>query len=72
MTRQEHLDWCKQRTLEYVNNGDLTNAITSMVSDVVKHPETKTHIGIELGMKLSFGGFMNSTDEVKKWIEGFN
>ena len=56
MTRQEHLDWCKQRALEYVDGGDLTNAYASMVSDLGKHPETANHAGIQLGMMQTIRG----------------
>ena len=38
--RAEHLAWCKQRALEYLDQGDLANAVASMGSDLNKHPET--------------------------------
>ena len=41
MTRIEHINWCKQRAREYVQAGDLLEAVTSMMSDLGKHPETK-------------------------------
>lgn len=72
MTRKEHLEWCKQRAMEYVDAGDLTNAITSMLSDLRKHPETETHIGGELGAMLLIGGHMKDTQSVTQWIQGFN
>ena len=56
MTRQEHLAWCKQRALEYVDNGDLTNAYASMASDLRKHPETENHSAIGLGIQLMMIG----------------
>jgi len=31
MTRDEHLKWCKERALEYVDAGDLQQALTSML-----------------------------------------
>ncbi len=45
MTRSEHLQWCKDRALEYVNNGDLTTAYASMASNLNKHKETEMHGG---------------------------
>ena len=30
-TREEHLQSCKQRALEYLNTGDVQNAIASMM-----------------------------------------
>ena len=49
-TRAEHLAWCKQRALAYVEQGDLNNAFASMISDLRKHPETEKHGATELGM----------------------
>lgn len=54
--RAEHLEWCKDRALQYVDSGDLTNAYASMVSDLNKHPETKGHAAIELGMMMLMAG----------------
>jgi hypothetical protein len=72
MTRAEHIAWCKQRALEYVERGELKNAVVSMLSDLRKHPETENHIGGEMGTMLLIGGHLNRTDEVRNWIEGFN
>jgi len=41
MTRTEHVEWCKERAREYLEQGDVTNAIASMLSDLGKHNETK-------------------------------
>ena len=71
MTRQEHLDWCKQRALKYLDAGDLNNAFASMISDIRKHPETAVHGGIELGVMLKISGLMSSPEEIRKFIEGF-
>jgi len=72
MKRQEHLEWCKKRALEYVDNGDLNNAFASMSSDLNKHPETEKHSGIELGMMLLMGGHLSTPEKMRKFIEGFN
>ncbi len=71
MTRDEHLGWCKRRALAYLP-GDPAQAMTSMFSDLDKHPETKGHIGIELGMRLMMAGQMKSPEEVRRFVEGFN
>lgn len=71
-TRAEHLDWCKRRALEYVDHGDVQQAMTSMLSDLRKHPETEKHPGLMLGAQLMFGGHLSTVDEVRKFIEGFN
>jgi hypothetical protein len=60
MTRAEHLSWCKQRAIEYVDNGDLPQAFASMSSDLRKHPETARHSAIELGMMLMMGGRLST------------
>ena len=71
-TRKEHLDWCKRRALEYVDNGDVQQAFTSMASDLRKHPETVDHAGIELGMMQLMAGMLSTPQEMQRFIEGFN
>lgn len=71
-TRAEHLAWCKQRALEYVDAGDTKGAIASMMSDLNKHPETTGHAGIQLTVMLMFGGFLSTPADVRRHIEGFN
>ena len=70
MTREEHLAWCKVRAREYLDHGDVANAITSMMSDMSKHPETK-----EIDSTLSMLGLMaaanNDVNEARRFIEGF-
>jgi hypothetical protein len=45
MTREERLGWCRMRALEYLDaDGDqacnLADALTSLMSDLSKHPAT--------------------------------
>ena len=72
MDRAEHLQWCKDRALEYVKMGDMSQAVASMTSDLSKHPETASHPAIQLGTMMMFGGHMNNSAETEKWINGFN
>ena len=72
MNRQEHLQWCKDRALKYVDNGDLRNAFASMSSDMQKHPETEKHPAIALGMQMMMTGMLNTPGEMRKFIKGFN
>ena len=72
MTRAEHLAWCKQRALEYVDAGDLQSALASMGSDLNKHPDTANHSGTQLGLMLMVGGHLSTKDEMRRFIEGFN
>lgn len=71
-TRSEHLEWCKKRALEYVDDGDLNQAFASMGSDLGKHPETKDHPGINLGMMLLIGGMLGTPEKMREFINGFN
>ena len=72
MTRNEHLEWCKERALEYVDAGDMSQAWASMASDMSKHKETATHPALELGTGLLFAGHLNDGDSMRKFINGFN
>lgn len=72
MTREEHLEWCKKRALEYCDNGDLAQAFASMESDLSKHEETRNHIGIKLGIDLLMIGDLNTQEKMQKFIKGFN
>lgn len=72
MERAEHLQWCKDRALEYVNRNDLTNAYTSMCSDLNMHEETRGHLAINLGMGLMMTGNLKTQDKMRKFIEDFN
>ena len=74
-TRQEHLQFCKDRAMEYVNSGDLVNAVTSMMSDLTKHPETeKSSTGAlaMLGMLALQQAQRNDRAGVERYILGFN
>ena len=52
MNRQEHLQWCKDRAIEYVDSDDNQQAFASFMSDMSKHPETSNHLALEMGMTL--------------------
>ena len=72
MTRAEHLEWCKQRALEYIDLGDATQAWASMASDLGKHEETRGHGAIKLGTMLIMAGHLSSAHKMRKFILGFN
>lgn len=72
MNRAEHLAWCKQRALEFLDGGDKQQARMSMLSDLSKHEELSNHSGIKLGMLLLVNGYLHSDYEIRNWIEGFN
>jgi len=71
MTRAEHLAWCKSRALELLDAGNVTEAFTSMMSDLSKHPDTDNHSGCQLGMLLLISGCLASPDQMRRFLEGF-
>lgn len=73
MNREEHMKWCKQRAMDYVETGDFNSAVTSMLSDLGKHEETKassTGILAQLGMMELLRG--PTKEKITKYIQGFN
>lgn len=72
MTRSEHLQWCKERALKYLEEGDITGAFSSMMSDIRKHSDTDSHYGIQIGMMLMMAGKLSSIGAMEKFINGFN
>ena len=72
ISRADHLQWCKDRALKYVQQEDWNRAIESMMSDLGKHPETKL-TPAEQQVLLTPILFMQ-TEEQKliEWINGFN
>jgi len=72
MTRNEHLQWCKNRVLEYVDANEMEQALASMCSDLNKHPETAGHIGCQFGMIQMISGGLKKQNEMRNFIEGFN
>ena len=71
-SRAEHLAWCKERALAYVDQGDLQNAFASLISDLRKHPETEDHAASELGMMLMMTGHLNTVKDMRDFINGCN
>lgn len=77
MTRQEHLDWCKQRALECLQPGpyfSIDDAMASMASDLGKHDETRHHVTmtVPLMFQLRALGKLSTANETRKFIEEFN
>ena len=71
MTRQEHLQWCKKRALEYLDQYKIMEAITSMLSDLSKHEETR-EIGEKLGPLGTMCVMNHDLPGARRFIEGFN
>jgi hypothetical protein len=70
MTRDEHLQWAKDRALEYLKIGDLDNAMASMLMDLSKHPETEATAKAMAPVGLLYA--VNRDNEgMRRFIEGF-
>jgi len=69
MTRNDHLEWAKKRALAYLP-GNSVEAMTSMGSDLTKHPELAKHAGLRI-MPIFYGA-QHDPEAVRRWIEGFN
>ena len=75
MTREEHMQWCKDRAMEYVERGDLVNAVASMMSDLSKHDETRdsgTGAMRMLGLMAATQAQNSDRAAVERYIKGFN
>lgn len=72
MNRAEHLAWCKERALEYADQGDAGAAMSSLMQDLALHPETAESAEIVpmLMMPLVMNGHLGG-GELRKFIEGF-
>lgn len=70
-TREEHMAWCKQRALQYLDTNDLTGAWASMASDLTKHPDTANHPGLMIGMMLMMKQELSTPEKMRKFIEDF-
>lgn len=72
MNRTEHLQWSKERAIEYVDNNDLQQAFASFQSDMSKHNETSDHLALEMGTMLLLGNHLSTQKEMRDWILGCN
>jgi hypothetical protein len=72
MTRAEHLAWCKKRAHEYLAQGDIKNAVASMLSDLSKHPETRLPEGSPLGTLGLMTVMSDDHHGAVRFIDGFN
>ncbi len=70
MERAEYIEWCKVRAREYMDTGDLTNAVASIASDMDKREDTKVPAAIIMFGMMAVSNY--DRDGVKRFIEGFN
>jgi hypothetical protein len=75
MTRDEHMAWCKERAIKYLDSGDLVNAMASFTSDMSKHPETDQYMcSPAISMLAVVDGFgavrYNDARRLRRFVEG--
>lgn len=69
-TRDEHLEWCKKNALEYLDAGNIQDAICSMISDLNKHEETKSQNEYLLALGIIYATNCDY-DGARRWITGW-
>lgn len=73
MTREEHLKWCKERAIQEMDfYKDPSKGLISMMSDLQKHPETKSKSLVLLCLGQLKRSPKISRQEVINFINGFN
>ena len=70
MTRDEHLEWCKERARKYLARQEVANAIASMCMDLRRHPEFEGVLRAMEPLGL-FYAMQNDLDGAKRFVEGF-
>ena len=70
-TWDEHLAWCKARALEYLDAGDLGQAVASMMSDLTKWNGGARKVDLNLGMIGILLARNQDAEGVRLWIEVF-
>jgi hypothetical protein len=65
--RAQHLAWCRQRALEILDGGDKIAAVTSLMSDLLKHDKTLPTVPI---VRRSVSVQLHGTaQEIRAFIE---
>lgn len=85
MTKQEYLTWAKDRAYEYLDQepdsryagpaastSACQQAWLSFMSDLNKHEQLRRHVGIEMGMRLLLSGNLDTVQQMREFIGGFN
>lgn len=75
LTRARHLQWCKDRALEFADQGDDGGALSSLMQDLALHPETAglAQVVLELGWPQAMAGvFARRPQDLRDFIEGIS
>ncbi len=73
MSRQAHLNWCKQRANAYFDRGDIQEGLASFLSDVTKSEETEDIVNHPL-FRMGAVAAMAAGDlqGAKSFVNGWN
>lgn len=68
------MKWCKERALEYADQGDAGLAMSSLIQDLGAHPDTADSVQVvtALMMPLTILGEFEHPGKLREFIEGFN
>ncbi len=69
-TAAEHFAWAKQRAIEYVDMGDGPSAMSSLISDLNKHPGTAGILRPELQTLFIGEVMIGGAQGARRFIEG--
>ena len=70
MTREEYVRCCKERALALLGDGRMREAVASMMSDMLKHPDCGVPYEVNaIGILAVAAGDLAL---VRAYIEGFN
>jgi hypothetical protein len=72
MTRQEFLEWSRNRAEEYLILGKVEAAYNSFSSDLQKHPETKNHPDLLLGLQMIMNEQLSTVEQMRKFLADFS
>jgi hypothetical protein len=67
----DHLRWCKEQAVGYLDRGDAVGAVTAMCSGMRRHRGTANHAGQPLLVQLEAEGRLAGPGELRKFIEEF-
>ena len=70
-TRDEHIEWCKQRAREYCEQGDMLGALHSMGRDLEKHQDTARRPWTHLWSSSTKPHTISSKADVLKFIDDY-
>lgn len=70
MNRTEHVETVKQHALAALDEGNILTALTTVVDELPRHPETQEHAGIDLLALLAVSGMMHTEPQVREFVEG--